>query len=164
MAFRGRLRGLAAAHELLFRADWRHVALQDLVAEALAALRARHRIDIEAQDVSLNAHDTQTVVLVLHELATNAIKYGALSNAGGRVRVVCDLVSSGEPGSGRSLRIVWAETGGPVVSEPLVKGFDITLIERLTRRQESAEPPLQWRKAGLRCSFILPVTPGSKPA
>ena len=163
-AFQARLRGLTAAHELLFRADWRHVALQELVAQTLAAPGVGHRIDIETQDVCLNAHDTQTVVLVLHELATNAMKYGALSSANGNVRVVCDLVAAEDRSSSTCLRIVWEETGGPLVSAPLAKGFGITLIERLTRRQEAAEPVLQWRPEGLRCSFTLAVTTGAERA
>lgn len=92
------------------------------------------------------------------------MKYGALSNADGHVRVVFDLVASEEPNLGTSLRVVWEETGGPLVSAPLAKGFGITLLERLTRRQEAAEPVLQWRPEGLRCSFTLAVTTGPERA
>ena len=155
-AFKSRLTGLGTAHELLFRGDWEAVPLLSLIERSMVALGVRGRMDISASDVPLSPRDTQTLVLVLHELATNAIKYGALANGSGRVAIDCELAQRA-PGDLQELRIVWKESGGPEVSPPLTKGFGITLLERLTRRQSGPEPLFEWRPDGLLCRFTLRV-------
>jgi two-component sensor histidine kinase len=105
----------------------------------------------------LGSHDSQTIVLVLHELATNAIKYGALSTPAGRV----GLVFTTEAPGGDTLPVLamtWTEAGGPPVKAPEQRGFGTLFIERLTRRQTSGEAALNWEPQGLRCRVALPVT------
>jgi len=158
-SFQARLNNLAAAHDLLIQAEWRPVTLDGLVEKTLGAIGVRDRIDLSASEVMLGSHDTQTVALVLHELATNAIKYGALSNAAGRVRLCCEIKAAETKSDAPLLVMVWEETGGPAVVPPSAKGFGITLLERLTRRQEPAEPVLDWRGDGLRCHITLRISP-----
>ncbi len=155
-SFKSRLSGLATAHELLFRGDWEAVQLLSLIERSMIALGVHGRMDIRASDVMLSPRDTQTLVLVLHELATNAIKYGALANGTGRVEVDCELVESAQ-GNQQVLRVVWKESGGPKVTPPLIKGFGVTLLERLTRRQSVPEPLFEWRPEGLLCRFELRI-------
>jgi len=95
---------------------------------------------------------------VLHELATNAIKHGALSNGAGRVSLTFEAHPPSADG-GPTMVMVWTETGGPPVSAPSTRGFGISLIERLTKRQTTGETVLDWRQEGLRCCIELPITP-----
>jgi two-component sensor histidine kinase len=155
-SFRSRLAGLGTAHELLFRGDWDAVPLLSLIERSMVTLGVSARVDVIASDVTLSPRDTQTLVLVLHELATNAIKYGSLSNASGRVKVDCEL-AEGAHVDMQVLRIVWKESGGPEVTAPLTKGFGVTLLERLTRRQSAPGQLFEWRPGGLLCRFELRI-------
>ena len=155
-SFKSRLTGLATAHELLFRGEWEAVPLLSLIERSMVTLGVRGRMDIRASDVMLSPRDTQTLVLVLHELATNAIKYGALANGTGRVDLDCELADSVQ-GDLQVLRILWRESGGPEVIPPRMKGFGVTLLERLTRRQSAPEELFEWRPEGLLCRFELRI-------
>jgi two-component sensor histidine kinase len=118
------------------------------------------RIDAAGdRDFLLGAHDAQTLALVMHELATNAIKYGALSNGPGRVAVTFEVKIDGRPGEQPLLILRWEENGGPATALPADRGFGLTLLERLTRRNEQAEPVFEWRAAGLYCCFSLRIVP-----
>jgi two-component sensor histidine kinase len=159
-SFQSRLNTLAAAHDLLMNSE-RHQALplELLVKQALSPLGVWDRIDVKANQnhMRLGSHDSQTIVLVLHELATNAIKYGALSTPAGRV----GLVFTTEAPGGDTLPVLamtWTEAGGPPVKAPEQRGFGTLFIERLTRRQTSGEAALNWEPQGLRCRVALPVT------
>ena len=158
-AFQARLNNLAAAHDLLIQAEWGPVGLDGLAERTLASIGVRDRVDLAASGLVVGSHDTQTVALVLHELGTNAIKYGALSNGDGRVALRFELRP--EPGGAdpTTLIILWQETGGPEVVPPLSKGFGINLLERLARRQEPDAPVLDWAPHGLRCNITLRLTP-----
>jgi len=157
-SFQARLNTFAAAHDALMKAEWHAIPLESLVEKALSPLGVWGRIDLRNTRISLGAQDAQTVVLVLHELATNAIKHGALSNGSGRV----ELNFKAEPpahDAGARLVMTWKETGGPPVSAPSTRGFGIKLIERLTKRQTSGQTVLDWRPEGLQCCIELPITP-----
>ncbi len=157
-SFQARLNTFAATHEALVKGTWHAVPLESLVEKALSPLGVWDRIDIQNANISLGSQGSQTIVLVLHELATNAIKYGALSNGTGRV----DLEFRSQPPSedaGPTLIMVWTERGGPMVSAPSTRGFGISLIERLTKRQTHGETVLNWRPDGLRCCIELPIAP-----
>ena len=158
-AFQARLNNLAAAHDLLIQAEWGPVGLDGLAERTLASIGVRDRVDLAASGLVVGSHDTQTVALVLHELGTNAIKYGALSNGDGRVALRFEIRP--EPGGAdpATLIILWQETGGPEVVPPLSKGFGINLLERLARRQEPDAPVLDWAPHGLRCNITLRLTP-----
>ena len=125
-SFQARLNNLAAAHDLLIQAEWGPVTLDGLAERTLAAIGVRDRIDLSASELVLGSHDTQTVALVLRELGTNAIKYGALSAAGGRVRLLCEIQKAEGKDDAPLLVMLWEEVGGPVVVPPVAKGFGIT--------------------------------------
>lgn len=158
-AFQARLNNLAAAHDLLIQADWGPVMLDGLAERTLASIGVRDRVDLVASGLVVGAHDTQTVALVLHELGTNAIKYGALSNDSGRVGLSFEMRREADAGDSGTLVISWRETGGPEVIPPLSKGFGINLLERLARRQELGTPVLEWLPKGLCCNIMLRLTP-----
>ncbi len=163
-AFQARLNNLAAAHDLLIQADWGPVMLDGLAERTLASIGVRDRVDLVASGLVVGSHDTQTVALVLHELGTNAIKYGALSNPTGRVALSFEMRREADAGDAATLVILWQETDGPEVNAPLSKGFGISLLERLARRQEPGTPVLDWAPKGLRCNIMLRLTPPHRPA
>jgi PAS domain S-box-containing protein len=134
-AFLARLRALAGAHDLLTLERWNQAPIGDVVADALNAFQGSHggRILIAGpKDAVLDAHKSMLLAMALHELATNAIKYGALSNESGRVSVSWDLMPGDEA---QRLKFVWREGGGPPVKLPERKGFGSVLIERALQRE-----------------------------
>jgi two-component sensor histidine kinase len=96
-----------------------------------------------------------TLTLALHELATNAAKYGALSSATGRVRLTA-RVEAGETGA--EFVLVWQEDGGPPVQPPTTAGFGTTMLGKALEYQHQAQTELIWREAGLRCRLRLPLS------
>jgi two-component system, chemotaxis family, CheB/CheR fusion protein len=129
-AFIVRLHALAKAHDLLSLKSWDRAQLRDVVGTALGAFQEAHRARFLIEgpdDVWLEANRSLLLAMALHELATNAVKYGALSNGSGHVSVTWDL-----PKSGGSKRLIlrWEERGGPTVRPPERKGFGSQLIER----------------------------------
>ena len=122
--------------------------LERLVAEQLEPYEVgdRSRRELKGPEVHLAPDEAQAVALAIHELATNAAKYGALSAADGRVSVAW------RNRAGR-LVITWTEIGGPSVREPSRSGFGTTLIKRALPALADGDVRLDWRKAGLRCTM-----------
>ena len=152
--FVARLHALAGAHDLLIDDNWHQAALSDLVAKALNAFRDKHRerFYIEGPDgIFLDAQRSSLLVMALHELATNAVKYGALSNEIGKVRVVWETLADG---SSRRFRLCWKESGGPPVNPPKQKGFGSLLIERALQNQ-LGQARLDFDPQGLVCSIEI---------
>jgi len=134
-AFLARLRALAGAHDLLTLERWNQAPIGDVVAGALNAFQGSYgeRILIAGpKDAVLDAHKSMLLAMTLHELSTNAIKYGALSNQSGRVNVSWDLVPDDDV---QRLKFLWQESGGPPVKPPERKGFGSVLIERALQRE-----------------------------
>jgi two-component sensor histidine kinase len=125
--FNGRLLAMAAANTLVIRSSGEKVLLGDLVAVQLAPFLEATRISADGPVVMLPTTYAQPIALALNELATNALKYGALSTAAGVVDLRWDVM--GEP-TDRHLSIYWIELGGPRVEPPVRKGVGSTLIER----------------------------------
>ena len=138
-----RLLALSRGHDLLVASDWRGALLKDLVAAEVSAFGDRVRVG--GPDVTINAKVAQSLVLVVHELVTNASKHGALSNDSGRVTLVWSITGEGE---GRRLRLRWKETGGPPVSPPEQKGFGSTLLEQLIQGDLGEAPRLTFEADG----------------
>lgn len=109
--------------------------------------------------VRLRSSMVQTLVLGLHELATNALKYGALSQPEGRLQAAWRLRE--KPNGARQLRIDWEETGVPVFlgfnARPIRRGYGRELIEQALPHQLGAETSYELQAAGLRCTIVLPV-------
>ena len=155
-AFRGRLRALGTAHSALLTGDWNWVSLASLVRTALEPyLGEADRIRLDVRDLRLEPDMAQTLALGLHELATNAAKYGALSSPTGQVALAAHL-HAGE--AGEELRIVWQESGGPTVEPPAVAGFGTTMLSQAIEYQHAGRAELDWRPQGLVCRLALPLT------
>jgi two-component system CheB/CheR fusion protein len=149
--FEGRLAALAGAHTLLVESDWKGADLADLAHQQLDAYGGKNpdRLSISGEAILLPADVATPFGLVLHELATNAVKYGALSNPTGRVAVTWTL----SPGNKRRLiRVEWQETGGPTVQKPGAGGFGTTLIESAI---PGAMVKRELRAGGLACTIEL---------
>jgi two-component sensor histidine kinase len=148
--FEGRLEALAAAHNLLTRKNWDTATIADVATAALAPFVPESRRTIEGPDVSVQPQTAVGLALALHELATNAAKYGALSRETGRI-VVSWTVTDGE------LRLEWREEGGPPVSPPEHRGFGSRMIERTLAAEFGGKVQLDFRPEGVVCTVVAPL-------
>jgi len=146
--FESRLMGLAEVHDVLTRESWHGAALQEVTERALRpfAAAASGQVRVEGPPVWLQPRAALTMALVLHELATNAVKYGALSSETGRIT----LSWTYDPVSDR-LRLTWAEAGGPPVAPPTRLGFGSRLIERALRSELQGSAAMTYAPTGLVC-------------
>jgi PAS domain S-box-containing protein len=154
--FRGRIQALSSAQTALIANEWRAASLTALVQAALEPyLVDGSRIQLDVKDLPIRSDLALTLTLALHELATNAAKYGALSNATGQVRLTARV----EPGeNGQEFSLVWDEGGGPPVQPPEYTGFGTTLLGKAMEYQHQGRAELIWRESGLLCRFRLPVS------
>ncbi len=152
-AFVGRLRALSSAHDLLTQQEWHHVLVTGVIARALAPFQENRteRFRLSGSEAVLNANQALLLAMALHELATNAVKYGALSNAAGTVALSWHVAQDAE---GKSLRLEWRESGGPPVGPPARKGFGSTLIERALR-QEHGHSCFEFHPDGVVCTLEM---------
>ncbi|MFO1047792.1 MAG: PAS domain S-box protein [Geminicoccaceae bacterium] len=149
-AVEGRVAALARTHSLLASNRWRYADLEAVVSDELASLGGERGVSIGGPAVSLRPEAVQPMAMLLHELATNAVKYGALSVADGRLAISWQQDANG------SLRFHWDESGGPrIPSPPLETGFGTTLIESAVRDQLYGHIDRQWRECGLRCEIAI---------
>ena len=152
-AFMDRLRSLGNTHSLLTAGEWQGASLRRLVEAELAPYG--RRAVIASEDLTLNPKAALTLGLVLHELATNAAKYGALSAPTGRVEIAW-TVENGVSG-GPSLRLVWRERDGPPVVTPERLGFGRTLIERAVAYDLNGTARLDFHPDGVICELAAPL-------
>jgi two-component system, chemotaxis family, CheB/CheR fusion protein len=152
-AIEGRLRALANAHGMLARSRWAGADLHQLVTMELSPYfrDGDPRAQIDGPNVLLRPEMAQAVAMAVHELATNAVKYGALSAASGRVRVQWSI----QDDDGK-LRVSWKESGGPAVKTPSKEGFGTRAIARLLR-QLDGEVKFDWREEGLTCDIVVAI-------
>ncbi|HWL68936.1 MAG TPA: sensor histidine kinase [Geminicoccus sp.] len=153
-----RLTSLARSHELLMRGQWQGTRVDLIVAQALEPFgyeqRTGGRFAIEGPVVRLPARLTLSVGMALHELATNASKYGALSVPEGRVRIDWQVIGGREP----RLRLRWQESGGPLVSPPTSQGFGTRLIQRWLGPQLGGGVRLDFARTGVGCTMEIQLT------
>jgi len=151
-AIEGRIQALANVHTLFVQTRWKGAELHSLVTQELSPYRkdGETRVRSDGPNVLLEPQMAQTIAVTLHELATNAAKYGALSTAKGHVQVGWSLALDG--------RIVlrWTETGGPPVKPPRRRGFGTRVMEGMIRGQLKGEMRFDWRAEGLACEIVLP--------
>jgi two-component sensor histidine kinase len=152
-SFVARLRALADAHDLLTDRNWDGAVVGDVVQRALAPFQERHRerFQVSGPHAWLNASKSLLLAMALHELATNAVKYGALSNGSGVVNVAWEL--SGDTGS-NSIKLGWRESGGPRVEPPQHKGFGSLLIKRALVGEEGTAS-LDFAPEGVVCALNM---------
>ena len=155
--FEGRLVALSEAHDVLSRENWEAAPLHDIIAQVVAPLEdeERQRFAIEGPLVRLRPKVALSLAMVLHELCTNAAKYGALSN-GSSGRILIQWRLSGDDDA-RILHLRWQETGGPAVATPLRKGFGSRLIEQGLARELGAEVRLIYAVEGVVCEIDAPL-------
>jgi PAS domain S-box-containing protein len=148
----GRLQSLSTAHALLSENRWIGTDLRRLVTEGLAAYgeRGGRRMTIDGPALALCSEAAQALAMTMHELATNAVKYGALSVPGGRVSVDW-FWSAGEP-----LILRWTELGGPPTRAPARQGFGLDLIETSITAQLEGSVQFDWGADGLTCRMVIP--------
>ncbi len=157
LRFGRRLQGLAASHDLLVTEGWRGAPLDELVRQQLAPFvdAGSERIELDGPDVLLTAEAAQAIGLALHELATNAIKYGALSVPHGKVTVSWAFASN--PDEPRHLQMSWVERGGPPVTTPSRKGFGHIVIERMVAESLNGEIAMVFAPEGLSWALSIPM-------
>ena len=153
-----RLRGLAASHELLAAQDWHGAHIEELVKGQLGHVLETHasRIAFKGPSLFLKPEAAQNIGLALNELATNAVRFGALSNEEGRVEITWSLDGLEQPS--RRLHLTWDETGGPAVSPPRRQGFGHRVVERVAARALDGSVSLTFAPSGLQWSLNIPVS------
>lgn len=154
LAFVARLSALGRAHDLLSVENWSRAKIGDVVNQALAPFRdkAYERFVVEGpEDLWTSSNHASLLTMALHELATNASKYGALANNSGQVRLSWELVSQDQESR---LRLCWTESGGPPVTAPSHAGFGSFLMNRVLKA-ERGEVRLEYKPQGLVATFEL---------
>jgi two-component sensor histidine kinase len=151
-SFTERVQALAANHDLLIESQWHGADVEDLVRVQLAhfADLVGSRIAVHGPKLRLNSAAAQAIGLAVHELATNASKYGALSNDDGRVDVAWRS-------DARSFAISWTERGGPPVRPPDRRGFGSTVVEAMAKRTVGGEVEADYAPSGLGWHLTCPA-------
>lgn len=149
----GRIRALSATHDLLTQSDWGTVPIQAVIEAELApyAGAPEHEVELSGPHVELAPNDALSLGLAVHELATNAAKFGALSERDGKVQVSWDMIND------RLARINWTESGGPPVQEHRKRGFGTDLIEKIVAHELKTPVDLRFDRGGVRCTLTIPV-------
>jgi two-component sensor histidine kinase len=147
--FEGRLGALAEAHNLLSQEKWQGAELREVIARVLQPYLLNNtpeRVRTFGPQVPLSPRLAVLLSMIVHEIATNAAKYGALSNDTGTVAVDWEIL---EESDGRKLRLIWTEAGGPPVTAPVQRGFGSRLIERSARDQLGGEATVDFLPRGV---------------
>jgi len=151
-----RLQSLSTAHDVLTRESWDGATLAEIAEGALQPFRQRdgRRFKVGGPHVKLSPRQALAFVMALHELATNAVKYGALSDGAGRVILNWDVVDGARP---ERLWVRWEELGGPPVAPPQRKGFGSRMIERALAAELDGTAEIDYRPRGLVCTVEAPL-------
>ena len=153
-ALDGRIRSMATTHELLSSGRWQGISLAELVRRELAPYATRNNTEINGPPVVLTPETGQAMAIVLHELSTNAAKYGALSTGNGRVSIRWDQRRNGHSGS--HLHFEWQEIGGPPVVAPGKPSYGTSTIRDLIPYEFGGAVDLVLAPEGVRCRLELP--------
>jgi two-component sensor histidine kinase len=158
--FHDRLQALVRSHDLLTRKNWQHADLSEVAEAAMAPLKEErgHRFAISGPPVSLPPTTAVPMAMIMHELCTNALKYGALSNENGRVTI--NWTTKTDPG-GIAVSLIWSESGGPAVHPPEEEGFGTRLIANLSR-QLGGDCSFRYPPSGLVCHLSI-LSPRDEP-
>jgi len=148
-AFEGRLRAISLAHDILTQLRWGQVDLEHLVARSLAPYQGGARVEWSGPTLLLAAQSVVSLAMVLHELSTNAAKYGAFSNDTGRVEIVWRRLEAG------MAELSWIEMGGPPLKGEPVAGFGNKLISRVMSYDLQGSASIRFAPEGLRCRLMF---------
>ncbi len=148
-----RVRALSATHDLLSQSNWSHAPIGDVIRSELAPYMEGNEshVEIDGPTVSLAPNDALSLGLAIHELATNAAKYGALSSGEGQITVTWRLLSP------VLAEVFWRERGGPPVTQPQKRGFGRDLIEKIVAGELKSEVDLRFEPDGVECRLHVPV-------
>jgi two-component sensor histidine kinase len=155
-SLRGRIRSMASTQTLLSQSRWRGVSLASLIRAELNPYATRTNTSVEGPAVYLAPTASHALAMVIHELVTNAAKYGALSQPNGHVSVRWALPPKHTPVP--TLRIEWKETGGPKVSLPARQGYGSSVIRDLLAYELGGRVDLAFEPEGVRCTMEMPAT------
>jgi two-component sensor histidine kinase len=152
-AFEERLISLASVHDLLTQDSWTRTPVEKVVRLAIAMFNA-DRFDISGPDATLEPRAVAALAMTLHELSTNAVKYGSLSRPEGRVVIEWAIERRG---TRTQLVLNWTEQGGPLVSSPRADGFGLRLIKRAAAADIGASVEHRLDSAGVTCRIVMPI-------
>jgi two-component sensor histidine kinase len=157
-AIEGRIQALANVHTLLAQSRWAGVDLRSIVRDELYPYcpLGNSRAEADGPELLLKPQLAQLIAMVLHELTTNAVKYGALSVPAGRLRVQWLRATNG------NLVIRWTEADGPAVEPPTRIGFGTRMLDRAIRTQLNGHLRFDWRTEGLACEIEAPYEAASR--
>ncbi|MFA7601735.1 MAG: CHASE domain-containing protein [Novosphingobium sp.] len=149
----GRIRALSATHDLLSQSDWTDAPIAEIVRSELAPYMAasENHVEMTGPAIRLAPNDAMSLGLAIHELATNAAKYGALSTTEGRVFIEWHLVTP------EVAELNWRETGGPPVQAPGKRGFGRDLLEKIVAHELQSKVDLRFDATGVECTLRVPV-------
>lgn len=148
-----RLLALASAHDILTRENWHSADIRDLAQSTVDAYGAADQFQLEGDGCRLDPRRALALAMALHELGTNATKYGALSSRAGRVHLHWSSIDvDGDP----RIEVVWQEHGGPAVHEPVQRGFGSRLLERGLKHDLGGGVELAFAPEGVRCHLWMP--------
>lgn len=154
--FTSRILALANTHNILNREGWDGADLTDIVAEALRPFDHENRVHVKGPQIRLTAKAAVAFALGLHELVTNAVKYGSLSSEAGSIDI-CWSARAGLEGSSHRLKLAWQEKGGPSVRVPERRGFGSRLLERSLAAELNGTVDLAFEATGLRCEIDVQI-------
>jgi PAS domain S-box-containing protein len=157
-AFEHRVQALALAHSLLTRRGWHGADLSELVTTTVGTFAdaEKGRFRIEGPPVELTPNATISFAMGLHELGTNALKYGSLSVSEGAVDITWRIEPAGD-GDGTGLRFEWRERGGPQVTRPSREGFGSRMLQRGIARELEGSVTIDYAEEGLACTMLFPI-------
>ncbi len=158
-ALHGRIQSMAAAHALLSQSRWSGVGLTDLIRHQLAPYTTDANTTISGPKIMLTSAQTQAVAMVIHELVTNAAKYGALSSSDGSVSVNWDRTRAD---AAAILTVTWRELGGPPIAAPVQSGYGSGLIRDLIPHELGGTVDLVFASDGACCKIEIPLEAGAK--
>jgi PAS domain S-box-containing protein len=152
-AIEGRIQALASVHRLFVESRWTGADLHSVASQELLPYRqdGETRVRIDGPNLLLEPNTAQAIAVTLHELSTNAAKYGALSGPGGQIQIEWSRAADGK------LVLRWTETGGPPVIRPTRRGFGTRVMDSMIRGQLKGEIQVDWRPEGLTCEITLPT-------
>jgi two-component sensor histidine kinase len=155
-AFTARLAALSAAHNLLTRANWEAASLDDVLRAGIEATAGFHRgrFRMSGPAVTLQPQVATSVAMLVHELSTNALRYGALASSDGWVDIRWSIAANG---MGRELAFDWSEQGGPRIEAPVRRGFGTRLIERGFASDKASSVSMTFPPSGLQCRIVAHI-------
>lgn len=160
----GRLAGLAQSIEALAKQQWGGIPLSSMIEMQLSTVTgSTGRVELRGKDFLANANAVQNLGLVFYELATNSVKYGALSAPEGRILIEWQVLQADDLEDTAALRLSWSESGGPPVVEPRRRGFGSTVIERHAAAAFGGKVAVDFDSRGLRWVLTAPLAAFENP-